>query len=453
MTKLDLTSRYLKGRALRRTAPRSSHAGWRPPADRTDPLTLLEDNNRPRVQELVPYRYGRMLASPFTFMRGSPVVMAADLARTPTSGLRLQICGDAHLGNIGVFATPERRLVLDLNDFDETLPGPWEWDVKRLAASFVVAGRWLDFPDRISLRAAQRTARYYREHTARLAGQTALEIWYEKVTVADALQYFDAKGRARALEGLKRVRRRGNLEALPKLTTLVDGEELRINEVPPLIMRFDDETLMDTLREAFRRYRDSLPHERRLLLDQYHVVDWARKVVGVGSVGTRCGIILMLGNHSRDPLFLQFKQALTSVLEPYCGAGAYPHQGQRVVVGQRVMQSASDIFLGWTDLVHPHTGQHIEYFLRQLRDMKGGIDLERGVRQEGLLDMARLFGWILARAHARSGLAPEIAGYLGQSDTFDVAITEFARDYADQTERDHAALAEAVRAGRLTAAT
>jgi len=449
----DLAARHQKGRDLRSRTPRSSHAGWKPPAGRLDPLDLLEENNQPRVQELVPYRYGRMLASPFTFMRGSPVVMAADLARTASTGLKLQICGDAHLGNIGVFATPERLLVLDLNDFDETLPGPWEWDVKRLTASFVVAGRWLGFPDRVNLRAARRCARYYREHMARLAGQTALEVWYEKVTVASAIDYFDEKGRARALEGLKRVRRRGNLEALPKLTSLVDGEQRRINELPPLIQRFHDDALLELLRQAFRRYRESLPHERRLLLDQYHVVDWARKVVGVGSVGTRCGIILLLGNHDRDPLFLQFKQAMPSVLEAHCGAGAYAHQGQRVVVGQRVMQSASDIFLGWTDIVHPDTGQRVEYFLRQLRDMKGGIDLEPGIRPEGFLDMARLFGWILAKAHARSGFAPELSGYLGKSETFDAAVTEFARDYADQTERDHAALTEAVRTGRLTATT
>lgn len=449
---LALGARFLKGRALRQATPRSSHAGWRPPADRPDPLTLLEENNVPRLQHLVPYRYGRMLASPFTFMRGSPVVMAADLARTPSNGLRLQICGDAHLGNIGVFATPERNLVLDLNDFDETLPGPWEWDVKRLVTSFVVSGRWFGFPERVSLRAARRCALYYREHMARLAQQTALEVWYEKVTVDAALEYFDAPARARILEGLKRVRRRGNLEALPKLTSLVDGAELRINEYPPLIERFTDREARDLMLETFRRYRASLPDERRLLLDQYRVIDYARKVVGVGSVGTRCGIILLLGNHERDPLFLQFKQALPSVLEAYCGAGPHPHQGQRVVVGQRIMQSASDIFLGWTDVIHPETGGPVEYFIRQLRDMKGGIDFERGVRREGFLAMAGLFGWILARSHARSGLAPELAGYLGKSETFDAAITEFARDYADQTERDHAALAAAAETGRISVA-
>ena len=447
----DLQERYLQGRALRRITPRSSHAGWQAPADRPDPLSLLEENNARRLQHLVPYRYGRMLANPFTFLRGAPVVMACDLAGTPNSGIRVQICGDAHLGNIGVFATPERALVLDVNDFDETLPGPWEWDVKRLAASLVVAGRYVGFDDRLNLRAVRRCMASFRQHVARLAEARFLEAWYEKITVQDALQYFDAPARERFLRGLKKVRRRNSLEALPKLARLVDGERLRIHEVPPLIERFDNETSVETLRHAYTHYRESLPDERRVLLDQYRVVDFARKVVGVGSVGTRCGIVLLLGNDMADPLFLQFKQALPSVLAPYCGASVYANQGQRVVVGTRLMQSASDIFLGWTEATHVHTGEHLEYFIRQLRDMKGGLDLDQGLRPEGFLDLARLFGWVLARAHARSGKSPEVAGYLGKSDAFDLAIAEFARDYADQTSRDHAALREAATAGRMEA--
>lgn len=447
----DLEERFLKGRALRRAVPRSSHAGWKPPAGRPDPLELLDENNAPRLQHLVPYRYGRMLASPFTFLRGAPVVMASDLARTPSSGIRVQICGDAHLGNIGIFATPERSLILDLNDFDETLPGPWEWDVKRLAASLVVAGRYVGFDDRLNLRAVRRCVASFRGHVARLAETRCIEAWYEKITVQAALEFFDAPARERFLRGLRKARRRNSLEALPKLARLVDGENLRINEVPPLIVHFDSETSVETLRQSYTHYRASLPDERRVLLDQYRVVDYARKVVGVGSVGTRCGMVLLLGNDMGDPLFLQFKQALPSVLAPYCGASVYANQGQRVVVGTRLMQSASDIFLGWTEATHIRTGEHIEYFIRQLRDMKGGLDLDEGLRPEGFLDLARLFGWVLARAHARSGKSPEVAGYLGKSDAFDLAIAEFARDYADQTERDHAALREAVTAGRLEA--
>jgi uncharacterized protein (DUF2252 family) len=433
------------GKARRRQVPRSSHSAWEPASDRADPIALLEASNRTRLQHLVPIRYGRMLASPFTFLRGSPIVMAHDLARTPISGIEVQACGDAHLMNFGVYASPERNLLFDLNDFDETLPGPWEWDLKRLAASCVVAGRSFGLCDPDCDEAARSCARSYRERMHQYSRMRWLDIWYSRVDALAAMKVFRRKANRGAVRPMNRARHRNSLQALSKLAVVSDGR-LRILDDPPLVSHIKDDSLSDLLRRLFRGYYASLSDDRRALLERYRFVDFALKVVGIGSVGTRCFIVLLDGSHSEDPLFLQIKEACASVLEEHVAKSKYHNHGRRVVNGQRLMQSASDIFLGWSS-----EGSH-DYYVRQLRDMKATADLS-AMTGGDLINYAILCGWVLARAHARSGDAAAIAGYLGKGETFDEAMGDFASAYADQTQRDYELFQAAVRSGRLVAET
>ena len=426
-------ARAAAGRALRGVVPRSSHATW-DPRGRPSPLRLLEESNRKRLPDLIPLRDARMRASPFAFLRGSPGVMARDLATTPVTGITVQACGDAHLLNFGLFATPERNLSFGLNDFDETLPGPWEWDVKRLAASFVVAARTVGFDDALGRAAVLATVRTYRRQMARYAGMRLLEVWYSRVDAAAIVQMARGRRRRAVAARLAAAEHHTNLDAMPRLTQAQGGGR-RFVEDPPLLTHVDecDERWVG---EVLGRYRSTLSDERRALLARFRAQDAARKVVGVGSVGTRCYVVLLLGERQDDPLLLQIKQAAASVLEPYAGRSRYRHPGRRVVKGQRLLQTASDIFLGWT-------GDDVaDYYVRQLWDMKGGIHLE-ALDPGDLAPYGRLCGWVLARAHARSGDAAAIAGYLGSGDRFDRAVATFAEAYADQTEADWAAFSAA----------
>jgi len=431
---------------MRVKVPRSAHAGWEPPDDRPDPVTLLEERHGTRVPELVPIRVGRMLVSPFTFLRGAAEVMAHDLSSTPATGVQVQACGDAHLLNFGVFATPERHLVFDVNDFDETLPGPWEWDVKRLAASVAVAARNVTGDATYPRTAVQRMVTVYRGRMAQLATMAPIDVWYDRVDVETVVELAREQKNAAAAASVQKVvakaRHHTSLTALPKLTEMVDGRR-RIIEDPPLILH--EHLAFDVARNVIEAYVDTLAPERRVLIERYRVVDAARKVVGVGSVGTRCFVVLLMDPDDGAPLFLQVKEAEESVMASYSGSSTYGHHGQRVVCGQRLMQAASDIFLGWA------TGPYgRDYYVRQLRDMKGSVSVELMDADE-LARYAALCGVALARAHARSGDAPVIAGYLGTGNQFDRAIGEFADAYADQTVRDHAALQQAVAEGRVEA--
>ncbi|MFD9501902.1 DUF2252 domain-containing protein [Streptomyces sp. NPDC060035] len=452
--------RVALGKAARKRAPRSSHHVYEPPANRPDPLALLEAQSAARVQELVPIRYGRMTESPFRFYRGAAAIMASDLAGTPDSGIRAQLCGDAHLLNFRLLASPERHLLFDINDFDETLPGPWEWDVKRLAASLVIAGRANGFTDTERARIVRATVRSYRESMIRFAGMRNLDVWYTRTDEdrirAVAADKLAARGRKRVARATAKARTRDSLQAFDKLTEVAGGQ-LRIAADPPLIVPITD-LLPDAERSAtekefrklLRRYGRSLPSDRRSLLADFRPVDMARKVVGVGSVGTRCWIILLLGRDGGDPLFLQAKEADSSVLAPHAGASAYRNQGERVVAGQRLMQAAGDIFLGW-ERVDGFDGKRRDFYVRQLRDWKGIAEPELMVPR-GMGVFGELCGTTLARAHARSGDRIAIAAYLGHGNVFDRALQTFAERYADQNERDHRALTDAVRAGRLPAA-
>ena len=448
------------GKAARATAPRDSQGMFDPPADRPDPVDLLEQQAASRVPELVPVRYGRMLVSPFTFFRGAALVMAHDLAGTPTTGLTVQACGDAHLSNFGVFASPERRLVFDINDFDETLPGPWEWDVKRLAASLEVAGR-----DNSYSRADRRdivtscVARY-RTAMRRFAQMTNLDVWYAHAELGELQSQYqsmmNARQRKAVAEGTAKAMTRDSMHAFSKLTQIVDGKP-RIVADPPLIVpladllpgQADRVGLEQQLEDLISKYRRTLETDRRHLLGQFEFADMARKVVGVGSVGTRCWIALMLGRDQQDPLFLQVKEAQQSVLAPFTGESRYTNQGQRVVAGQRLMQASSDIFLGWQRTLAGLDGVARDFYIRQLRDWKFSIDIQ-AIKPAGMSLYGELCGWTLARAHARSGDRIAIASYLGNGDVFDQAIGRFAAVYADQNERDHAALAKAAASGRIT---
>jgi uncharacterized protein (DUF2252 family) len=421
------------GRALRKAAPRSSHAAWDPAAGRS-PLDLLEESDRRRLPELVPLRHARMLASPFAFLRGAPGVMAHDLASTPVTGITVQACGDAHLLNFGLFATPERNLVFGLNDFDETLPGPWEWDVKRLATSLVVAAPTAGLDQAAGRRAAQAAVRVYREQLARYAGMRLLEVWYSRVDASVIIAMSRGRRRRAVADRLARAQHHTNLDALPRLTK-PSGDSRRFVEDPPLLTHVE-ECHPGWVEEILGRYRASMPDERRQLLARFRAHDAARKVVGVGSVGTRCYVVLLLGDRHDDPLLLQVKQATASVLEPHAGRSRYRHAGRRVVTGQRLLQTASDIFLGWT------SDGAADYYVRQLWDMKGSVNLET-LDPADLAPYGRLCGWVLARAHARSGDAAAISGYLGGGDSFDRAVADFAEAYADQTEADHAAFTRA----------
>jgi uncharacterized protein (DUF2252 family) len=430
-----------QGRSLRGTTPRTSLGVWEPTPDRRDPVEILEESNRTRLQDLVPVRYGRMLVSPFTYLRGSPAVMAADLATTPTTGIDVQACGDAHLLNFGLFGTPERHLVFDLNDFDETLPGPWEWDVKRLLTSVVVAGRTMGLVEADSERAALAGARSYRDAINRFALMNQLDIWYARVDVDDVINMLQGRRRKLVERTAERSRLHTSGQAFAKLTAMVDGRR-RITDDPPVVEHLVGEGLEQVAAAAFHGYEASMPEDRRVLLSQYEFVDIARKVVGVGSVGTRCHIILLCGRVHGDPLFLQVKQAEASVLEPYVGASAHATSGERVVAGQRVTQAASDLLLGWTQIDDLH------FYVRQLRDMKGSADLSK-LDAVGLATYAALCAGTMARAHARTGSAPALSGYLGTGDVFDQAMTRFAVAYADQNELDHQRLVRAAADGRI----
>ena len=455
---MNASERAAAGKAARSAAPRSSHAAWEPPPGR-DPLAILAAQERTRVPELVPIRHGRMAASPFAFFRGAAAVMAADLAATPVSGIEVQACGDAHLTNFGAFAGPDRRLLFDLNDFDETLPGPWEWDLKRLAASFAIAGRERGFKRKQRAAAVLTAASAYREAMRAFATQTNLEVWYARLDVEERLAQVedehDAGDVQRVQRGVAKARGKDNLRALAKLTHQVDGE-LRFVSEPPLLVPAEEllgesgaGALSDALLTVIDHYRESLPPDRRHLVDGYRFRHIARKVVGVGSVGTRAWVLLFTGADDSDPLFLQAKAAEASVLEPFAGASRYRNHGHRVVEGQRLMQAASDIFLGWCP-ADGIDGRPRDFYVRQLWDWKRSVDVD-SISPSAFEVYARMCGWTLARAHARSGDRIAIAAYLGSGDSFDQAIAGFAEVYAEQSERDHAALVAAIESGKIEA--
>lgn len=453
--------RRRRGRALREVVPLDGHAVLAAPVSRPDPVTLLEEQAVSRVPELVPIRYGRMLASPFAFLRGAARVMAADLADTPTAGLTVQLCGDAHLANFGVFGTPERRLVFDLNDFDETLAGPFEFDVKRLAASLAVAGRENGLPRRTRRAVVTAAVARYRSAMAEFAGMRDLDVWYARLDTDDLQRdlaaHLDPKRRKRLARTLERTRRRDSVQVSGKLTEVVDGRT-RFRADPPLVEPLRDllpvaegEDLAARFDRLISTYRATLQPDRRLLLERYAFLDMARKVVGVGSVGTRCWIVLLTGRDRDDPLVLQVKEAGPSVYEEFLGASPYANAGERVVTGQRLVQQASDLFLGW-ERTAGIDGVRRDFYVRQLRDWKGSVEVQ-DLRPDGLQIYGELCGWSLARAHARSGDRIAISGYLGRTAVFEAAVAEFAEAYADRTEADHRALADAVASGRLPATT
>ncbi len=454
---MDASERAAAGQVARSQARRSSHAAWAPPDGRADPVAVLDRQAVSRVPELVPIRYGRMAASAFAFYRGAAAVMAADLATTPVSGLRVQACGDAHLSNFGAYAAPDRRLVFDLNDFDESLSGPWEWDLKRLAVSFALAGRESGFKRKQRAAAVLSAARTYRESMRAFASLRNLEVWYARLDVESVMAEIEAEPKLekQVRKGVAKARGKDSLRALERLTHVVDGE-LLIRADPPLIVPAEEllpeaeaHDLEHALRHVLDAYRSTLPADRQHLLDGYRFRHIARKVVGVGSVGTRAWVVLLTGADDGDPLFLQAKEAEASVLEPYVGRSRFKNHGRRVVEGQRLMQAASDIFLGWCPAVGID-GRRRDFYVRQLWDWKRSVEVER-LTAHGLELYARMCGWTLARAHARSGDRIAIASYLGAGDSFDRAIAEFSEAYADQSERDHAALVDAIASGRIDA--
>ena len=463
---LTVDQRVARGRAARREAPRSEHGRWKAASDRPDPVALLEEQAATRVPELVPIRYGRMLVSPFTFYRGAAAIMAADLASTPVSGITVQLCGDAHLSNFGVFGTPERQLIFDINDFDETLPGPWEWDVKRMAASFEVMGRFRGFSPNDRRAIVTHGVREYRERIRRAAGLGTLGAWYDQLEAGVLLnlvrqqvrlKQLDKKSAQQVEKHVAKAYTRDSTQVLARRATKVGGD-LRIVADPPLITPIEDviatgtewEDPVPLIKKLLATYRHTLG-SRGHPLEEFRYVHAARKVVGVGSVGTRCYILLLTGRDEDDPLFLQVKEAQASVLEAYVGRSTYPHHGQRVVMGQQLMQAASDIFLGW-QRIKGIDGVTRDYYVRQFHDWKGGLDVER-ITIPGATQYARFCGATLARAHARWGDRIAIASYLGKGDMFDRAIAEFSAAYADQNERDYQIFTEAVNSGRLIAQT
>jgi uncharacterized protein (DUF2252 family) len=457
---LSHPDREARGKDARAVAPLESHAEFRPDSSR-DPVGLLLGQAQSRVPELVPIRHGRMLVSPFTFYRGAALPMAADLAGTPASGLRVQLCGDAHVSNFGAFASPERRLVFDVNDFDETLPGPFEWDVKRLAASLSVAGRDNGFPAKDRRKIVLAAVEGYRTAMRGFAQQPLLDVWYAHMDIEQTVGLFRSQIKAKRFKAgeamLAKARTRDSMQALGKLTTVVEGRRQIISDPPvvvPVEELFSDmqaDTIYEELRSVVGKYRRTLQSDRRHLLEQFTLVQLARKVVGVGSVGTRAWILLMDGGDGIEPLFLQAKEAQPSVLAEYCGRSKYSNEGERVVTGQHLMQAQSDIFLGWTRVPAPD-GVDRDFYVRQLRDWKFSMPIEQMI-PSGLRVYAQLCGWTLARAHARSGDRIALAAYLGRSAKFDQAIAEFAETYADQNERDYAALQAAVKDGRAEAIT
>ncbi|HTZ45014.1 MAG TPA: DUF2252 domain-containing protein [Jatrophihabitans sp.] len=459
---LSVPERRLRGEAARDALPLEQQGAYEPAPNRRDPVAILQGQEVSRVPELVPIRHGRMLVSPFTFYRGAAAVMAADLAARPVSGITVQLCGDAHVSNFGLFGSPERALLFDINDFDETHPGPWEWDVKRLVASLAIAGRDNGFGGKERRGIVRACARRYREAMREFAEQRELDVWYARLDTDNVQQLVSeplTKSQIRKVDKLAaKARTRDSMQAFAKLTHEVDGHP-RIIATPPLVVPIGDllpeadrATLITALTGLLRSYRRTLPSDRRVLLDRYTFIDMARKVVGVGSVGTRCWIVLMEGRDGMDPLFLQVKEAQPSVLAEHLATGGLPlfrNQGERVVAGQRLMQAASDIFLGWQS-VEGIDGEQRDFYVRQLRDWKGSVDIEN-TAPKGLSGLGEMCGWTLARAHARSGDRIAIATYLGEDEAFEQAMVAFADSYAEQNERDYAALAEAVRTGRVEA--
>ena len=463
---LTVDQRVARGRAARAEAPRSAHGGWAPAPDRPDPVALLEEQAESRVPQLVPIRYGRMLVSPFTFYRGAALIMASDLAATPVSGITVQSCGDAHLSNFGLFGTPERQMIFDINDFDETLPGPWEWDVKRLAASFEIMGRDRGFSPADRRAIVMAGVAEYRDRMRQAAGMGALDAWYDHLEVGMLLKLVRqevrvkrvTKAEARAFErDVDKAHSRDNTRVFTKRAAEVDGE-LRIVADPPVIIPIEDlvrpgsawEDPVPLIKKLLSSYRRTLGHHHHPL-EEYRYVHTAYKMVGVGSVGTRCYIMLMLGRDHNDPLFLQVKEAQASVLERFARKSTYPHHGQRVVGGQRLMQAATDIFLGWIR-IKGMDGVTRDYYVRQFQDWKGSADVD-SLLVPGATLYARICAATLARAHARWGDRIAIASYLGKADAFDRAIADFSAAYADQNQKDYEAFAAAVKSGRLTAQT
>jgi uncharacterized protein (DUF2252 family) len=459
---LTAAEKVARGKAARSEVPRSSHAHFAPSRARTDPIEWLERQAEARVPELVPIRYGRMLVSPFAFFRGAALIMAGDLAATPRSGLNVQCCGDAHLSNFGAFASPDRRLVFDINDFDETLPGPWEWDVKRLAASMEIAGLDNGFALKDRERVVLATVGEYRTAMRQFAGMRNLEVWYARLELEAAIEKYGAQFKAKRVEQvekqLAKARTRDSMSAFSKLT-VVDGDDVRIVDQSPLIVPIrtlaegqgmSPDAVFDDLRGLIREYRASLISDRRVLLEAFELHDFARKVVGVGSVGTRAWIALLMGRDRSDPLFLQLKEAQPSVLSTFLGASEFTNQGERVVTGQRLMQAASDIFLGWLHVDAGLDGVGRDFYGRQLKDWKASAEIEQ-MDPPGMATYGRLCGWTLARAHARSGDRIAIASYLGGGDVFDRAILDFSHAYAERNQRDYDALRAAVESGRIVA--
>jgi uncharacterized protein (DUF2252 family) len=440
-----LKERFAIGKALRRKATRGAQGKWAPPAHRFDPVELLKKSDHGRLPELLPIRYARMQQSAFGYFRGAAAVMAADLAATPRTGLHVQACGDCHVSNFGGFGSPERRLIFDINDFDETLHAPWEWDVKRLATSIVLAGRRKGDGEHSCKKAVRAAVASYREHMHQYAKMRALEVWYSALDAKILISSAKTKKTKKYWEQIEKKAKLQTAEhVFPRMTEVVNGLP-RIIDNPPLIYHPRQRIKQaKRVREMFRRYRLTLPEERRVIIDRYHIVDIARKVVGVGSVGTRCAVVLLMAGKG-DPLFLQFKEALPSVLEPYAGKSRYRYHGERVVTGQRILQAASDIFLGWT-----RDDQGHDYYFRQLRDMKMTINVE-DMPKEDWIECLELCGWTLARAHARTSDPAQIAGYLGRNEDFDKAIAKFAFTYADQTQRDYEVFVKAIRSGRIKA--
>lgn len=440
-----IEARMAAGKELREKVDREAHAEWVSPPGRPNPIDLLRSSDDGRLPELLPIRYGRMQESPFAFFRGSAAVMAWDLSKTSATGLQVQACGDCHAANFGGFASPERRLLFDINDFDETLRALWEWDVKRLAASVVLASRELGMGDGRCGDAVLAMAQSYRQHMREYARMRALEVWYSHMDAEVFVEEAKTEAARKRWEQVEQKARNQTAEHIfPKIADVVNGKT-RIVDHPPLVYHPQESDVMqEHVTQMFHRYRETLPEERRVILDRYHIIDVARKVVGIGSVGTRCALaLLMAGAH--DPMLLQFKEALPSVLEPYAGKSQYDNHGRRVVIGQHMLQSASDVFLGWT---RDDDGR--SYYFRQLRDMKMKIDLENMTKGDWI-EYVEICGWTLARAHARIGDAAMIGGYLGKNDVFDLALVKFANSYADQAERDHETLVKAVRAGQLEA--
>ena len=466
MTALSVEEREARGRSARSVAPRSGHAIWQAQPGRPDPVALLQEQAESRVASLVPIRHGRMLVSPFTFYRGAALIMASDLAPAPRSGITVQLCGDAHLSNFGVFGTPERKMIFDINDFDETLPGPWEWDLKRLAASFEIMGRDRGFSPADRRSVVQTAAREYRQRMRRAARLGTLAVWYDDLDVRALVRILDKEAasvphgkeaRRRTMRSLRQARTRDSAHVYAKRTAEVGGEP-RIVADPPLIVPAEDliEPGSDwagterMLAGVMTEYRGTLDR-RHHPIEEFRYVHAARKVVGVGSVGTRCFILLFLGRDADDPLFLQVKEAGPSVLERFLGKSAFASNGERVVTGQRLMQAASDIFLGWVTATGLD-GKTRDFYVRQFQDWKGSADVD-SLRAPGAHAYARICGATLARAHARSGDRIAIASYLGKSEAFDTAIADFSVAYANQNERDYDAFSAAVKSGRLTAHT